>query len=942
MSGWRHDRLGSEIDRAAPLRFTFDGRNIRGFAGDTLASALLASGERVLGRSFKYHRPRGLWGLGADEPNAIFDLRHKGISLTNARATLTAAQDGMVVSSVNAFPSARGDLFRGLDLLHRVLPAGFYYKTFMRLPWKFYEPMIRRMAGLGQVDPAYAPPADTRQVSARCDVLVIGGGAAGLAAARSAAEAGKTVWLVDEARALGGSLRWRDGQIDGAPWQAFAAATRQAVEAAGGRVLCDTTLWGAFDHGTFAAWQRGAPDTHWRLRADRCILAAGGIERPVWFAGNDRPGVMSAEAALHHLQLYGAVPGRKILLATGHDAARPVAEALRAAGAEVTVIDARPDAPDLDGIALHKGARIEAAIGRQGVTGARVGGKAMDCDTILCAGGTTPSVHLWCQAGGKLDWDDARDMLVPRPGTAPMAVVGAACGTLDLDAAVAEGLAAGAGEDRVTSMSAPVARVAQRPDPSLPGRQWVDFQNDVTVKDVGLAAREGFTSVEHLKRYTTLGMATDQGRTSNFAGLAAMAALTGRTIPDTGTTTFRPPFQPVPLGALAGPARGALYHPLKRLALEDAHRAEGARFREYGGWLRPAVYGDGDETARAEAEALIARRHVGIYDASPLGKLEVIGPGAAELLDFTGYVRMSTVKPGRARYGFMLSETGIVYDDGVVLRLADDHFVVSASSSHVDGVRYRLEDARQDRIGRGRVFIHDVTQGFTTLTVTGPKARALCAAAGLGLPELPHMGVGEGQFQGAPMRVARISFTGDMSYELSVPNRLAEPLRAALSAALPGQGGAWIGLEAVMILRAEKGFIVIGKDTDGLTMPHDLGWAGPRDKREDEYLGKRSLFTPEASAPGRRQLVGLKVPPGGSPIATGSHLVPTAGPRRSLGFVTSSHVSPILNRPIALALLEDGHARIGETVRLFNDGIVREAEVTPPCAFDPKGDRLRG
>ncbi len=943
MSGWRHPDLGAEIDRSKPLRFTFDGQTIEGFEGDTLASALLASGHRILGRSFKYHRPRGLWGMGADEPNAVFDVRHKGIHWPNARATLTYAQDGMRVASVNAWPNARRDLFGVMDFAQRFLPAGFYYKTFMRLPWRFYEPLIRRMAGLGRVDPDFAPAADSVQVAAACEVLVIGAGPAGLAAARSAAETGRVVWLVEDARHLGGALRRRGGEIEGTPWRDLASQTQKTVKRAGGRVLTDTTLWGAFDHGTFAAWQRGPHHRHWRIRAERCILAAGGIERPLWFANNDLPGILSAEAALHHLHAHGAVPGKKILLATATDNSYPVAKALVDAGADVTLIDSRNDTPGLEGVTHMAGARIEAALGRHGVTGATVSGKHFDCDTILCAGGTTPTVHIWCQAGGKLDWDEDRDMLVPRPGTAPMTVVGAARGTLDLATALQEGKGAGAGGDPAgDTFPASDPATPFRPDTSLPGRQWVDLQNDVTLKDVGLAAREGFTSVEHLKRYTTLGMATDQGRTSNFGGLAAMATLTNRTIPETGTTTYRPPFQPVPLSAIAGPARGALYHPLKRLALEASHRAAGARFREYGGWLRPAVYGVGDEATLAQQEALAARKTVGVYDASPLGKLDVIGPDAAKLLDFAGYIRMSTLKPGRARYGFMLSETGIVYDDGVVLRLSDTHFVVSASSSHVDGVRGRLEDARQDRIGRGQVFVHDVTQGFVTLTVTGPKARAVCGAAGIALPDLAHMGVAEIAYKGGKMRVARVSFTGDMSYELSVPTELADTLRADLDRALTGAEGRWIGLEAVMILRAEKGFIVIGKDTDGQTMPQDLSWGGPRTKRADEYLGKRSLFTPAAIQDTRRQLVGLRVPEGGSVIETGAHLIPNHGPRRSLGFVTSSYFSPNLGRPVALALLENGHAKIGAEVRLFNDGLIRVAEVTPPCAFDPKGERLNG
>ncbi len=943
MSGWRHDRLGSEIDRERPVRFTFDGQAVDGFAGDTLASALLASGHRVLGRSFKYHRPRGLWGIGAEEPNAVLDLRDGDSFKPNSRATLIALRDGMDARSVNAWPDARRDVFGAMDLLHRFIPAGFYYKTMIRLPWKWYEPMIRRAAGLGRVDGEYAPPADSVHQVAACDVLVIGSGPAGLAAAQAAARRGNTVWLVEDALHLGGALRWRGGEIDGAPWTDFAESARAAVEKAGGRVLTNTTLWGAFDHGAFAAWERGVTDRLWHIRTQRTILAAGAVERPLWFANNDRPGVMSAEAALFYLNCHGVLPGRRILLATAHDRSYPVARALAEAGAEVTIADAREDAPDTGGLDQVTGAQLTAAVGRKSVVAAMLNGRRVACDTILCSGGMTPTVHLWCQVGGKLDWDEGRDMLVPRVGTSDMQVVGAASGTLDLAAALAEGHAAGGNNGPVPrAETGATGGVAIRPDPALPGRQWIDMQNDVTLKDVALAAREGFVSVEHLKRYTTLGMATDQGRTSNFAGLAAMSALTGKSIPETGTTTYRPPFQPVPLTAIAGRYRGDLYHAPRRLALEEAYRAAGARFREYGGWLRPSIYGWGDEAKVAFDEAKAARETVAIFDASPLGKLEAIGPAAAELLDFTGYVRMSTLKSGRARYGFMLSESGIVYDDGVVLRLDDTRFIVSASSSHVDGVRFRMEDARQNRIGRDRVFIHDVTQALVTLTVTGPQSRAVLQEAGIKVPDIPHMGVSETVLDGSALRVARISFTGDMSFELSVPVRAAETLRARLEAARAKLNGRWIGLEALMILRAEKGYILIGKDTDGLSMPHDLGWGGPRDKRADEYLGKRALFTPAANSETRRQLVGLSLPPGAAPLATGSHLIPDSGLRRSLGFVTSSYHSPALGHPIALALLEAGRAKIGQSARVFDNGKLRDALITDPCAFDPKGDRLDG
>lgn len=950
MTGWRHDMVGPAVDRTKPLSFSFDGVPLSGFAGDTLASALLASGPRVLGRSFKYHRPRGLWGMGGEEPNAIFDVTEGGSTTPNTRATLQPLRDGMILKSVNTAPDAARDRGGFLDLAARFLPGGFYYKTFMAGGWMRWEPMIRRMAGLGRLDPEYRPPADIPQVNGHCDLLVIGAGPAGLAAARAAAQAGRAVWLVEEAGAPGGSLRWRGGMIDGGDWRDFCRDTLDAVTAAGGRILMATTLWGGFDHGLFAAWERreAAPDRHWRIRAHETVLAAGAIERPLWFANNDLPGIMSAEAALHYLALYGAVAGRRILLATGNDASYPVAAALAQAGCHVTLADARDAAPaPPEGVAHMNGARLTRARGRRAVTAAVIAGDRIAADTILVSGGYTPSVHLHCQIGGKLDWDPASDSLVPRPGSSPMRVAGAAKGSFGLARALEEGHAAGGGTGAAPQASgADWQLMPMRPDPALPGRQWIDPQNDVTLKDVKLAGQEGYRSVEHLKRYTTLGMATDQGRNANFAGLAAMAALTGRSIAETGTTTYRPPFAPVPLGVIAGPRRGTLFNAPRRLSLEAVHAGQGAAFRDYGGWLRPSAYGPGEEAELARQEALAARENVGLYDASPLGKIEVIGPGAADLLDYCGYVRLSTLKPGRARYGFVLNETGIVHDDGVVFRLAEDRFIVSASSSHVASVRRILEEIRQDVFDPGRSYIHDVTAGSVTLTVTGPGARTLLQAAGL--PEvirddaaMPHMSVMETVWNGCNLRAARVSFTGDRSYELTVAARYGAALHRALEAARASRGGRWIGMEAVMILRAEKGFILIGKDTDGLTMPQDLGWGGPREKRRDEYLGRRSLFTPEARAETRRQLVGLRVE-GGVPLPTGAHLVPLEGQRRSLGFVTSSCFSPVLNRPIALALLEAGRARIGQEIGTFHMGETGRAMVCESCAFDPAWERLNG
>ena len=931
MTGFRLETGGTAIDRAHALPFTFDGRPLIGLAGDTIASALLASGVRIVGRSFKYHRPRGIWGAGVEEPNAIVDVRHGGRTTPNVRATTEPLAAGMEVRSVNAAPDAERDRAGLIDLVAPFLPAAFYYKSLMWPAWERFEPRIRAMAGLGRLDPDHDPDPAPPARNETCDLLVIGAGPAGLAAADAGARAGRRVILAESDGALGGALRHRGGAVDGAPWTGWAAQVRARIEGAGGEVLTSTTAYGAYDHGLVCLWQR--PDRQWRVRPAETVLAAGAIERPLVHPDNDRPGVMSADAALRHLVLHAALPGRRIVVATVTDGAYPVAAAMVAAGAEVVLLDAREDGPEAL-CTVRRGVSPEAVHGRRGVQAVRAGGDWLPADALLVSGGWTPTVHLHSQARGKLRYREDIAALVPdeAPGGG-LPTAGAARGTYGLAEALAEGWAAGGGTGPApAARSAPCAVAAAWPDPQAKGRSWIDFQNDVTLKDVALAHREGFESVEHLKRYTTLGMATDQGRTSNMNGLAAMAALRGLPLEAVGTTTFRPPFVPVPLPVIAGGRRAAQFEPLARLPLEAAHRAAGADMREYGGWSRPADYGD------AAAEARTARGTAGLFDASPLGKIEVLGPGAAELVDFNSYNRLSTLTPGRVRYGLMLTEGGTVYDDGVTLRLAKDRFVVSCSSGHVAGVRMRLEEWRQVRFDPRRTAIHDQTAAWTTLTVTGPRARALLAAAGMNVPDMPHMAVRETDWDGTPLRVARVSFTGDVSFELSVAVPAAPALRAALDRGRAAVDGTWIGMEAMLALRAEKGFVVVGKDTDGATMPPDLGMTGPRDRRRDEYVGKRSLALPEARREGRRRLVGLRVSNGAASLPVGAHVV-VGTPRRSAGFVTSSHVGPALRRPVALGLVSDALA-VGAEVMLLHLGAELRATLVPPCALDPEGGRL--
>jgi sarcosine oxidase subunit alpha len=931
---------GGIIDRDRPITFTFDGRKVRGFTGDTLASALLANDIKLVGRSFKYHRPRGIWGAGSEEPNALVDVIGAGAATINNRATVIEAKDGLVARSVNNTPDAASDTSAYLDRFSRFIPAAFYYKTFMFPNWHLFEPRIRAMAGLGTMDHSWKKSGLAAQINAHCDLLVVGGGHAGIAAALEAARAGRRVMLVDERAELGGALLHRDraAAIEGKAADAWVAAATAELASLGVTVLTGTTAFGIYDHNQIGLNQRhadGSLDTLWRVRPKEIVLATGAIERPLPFANNDLPGVMSADAALVYVRRYGVVVGREIVIASNNSSTAEVGHALAEAGAKVTIVDMRGDATvpakfQHANLKLISGQRVVEASGSKGVTGAVLDdGTRLPCDALLVSGGWTPTIHLYGQAKGKLRWDEALQAFVPGLEVEGVRVVGAADGQFTL----------GGGTDSTYFIS------PAWPEPGQKGRVWIDFQNDVTAKDVELAARENFQSVEHLKRYTTLGMATDQGKTSNLNGLALMAGITGRTIPDVGTTTYRPPFTPVPIASFAGKRSGILFNPVRRLPLESSHRDDGATFQEYGGWLRPAFYGKGDVETEMQREAYEARQSVALFDGSTLGKIEVIGPQAAEFLDFIFYNTVSTLAPGKCRYCFILTESGVVYDDGVLVRLAPDHFIVSCSSSHVAGVHALLEDWRQDRFDRTKVYIHNATPNYATMTLTGPRSRELLEAtsvrADISDANLPHMAMTEGRFRDEIVRVARVSFTGDRSYELSIRADKAEGLWKHLKALGRDFNASLLGSEALLLLRAEKGYIICGKDTDGATRPRDLGLTGPLKNKKVEFLGRRSLLLDEAQAEDRKEFVGLEVADGGPMLVAGAHGVETAnGKHRSIGYVTSSYMSPNLKRPIGLGLIERGMSRHGEVIDVRHMGEIRKARIVEPCAFDKEGARL--
>ncbi|GHD48758.1 sarcosine oxidase subunit alpha [Thalassobaculum fulvum] len=998
---------GGAIDRRRPLAFRFDGREYRGYAGDTLASALLANGVRVVGRSFKYHRPRGVLTAGPEEPNALVELRGGARIEPNTRATMVELFHGLEATSQNRWPSLRFDALEVNDLLSRFLVAGFYYKTFMGFPgWHFWEQRIRAAAGMGR-GTTEPDPDGYETMNAHCDVLVVGGGPAGLAAALAAGRTGARVMLLEETDGLGGRLRSDRETLNGTPAMRWAeAAAFELVDLPEVTVLTRTTGFGIYDGNVVGAVERVAdhlpvPPAHmvrqrlWHIRPRRVIVAAGAIERPLVFGGNDRPGVMQAGAVRTYLNRYAVAPGRQAVVVANNDDGYRTALDLAAAGIHVAqVVDTRSAgrgewwrrAVDA-GLDVVDRAAVTNAYGRMGLVGCDVtrldgnggtagNGRFVPCDLIASSGGWTPSIHLHSHAGGKAEWDDAIAAFVPGPGRAGVTTIGAAAGRFALSDCLADGFRVGAeaardcGFGSGTAPDAPVADEASVAPlqaiwsvPGTPGRKvkrFVDHQDDVTVEDIELAHREGFVSVEHLKRYTTLGMGTDQGKTSNTAGHALMAGLRGRPIPAVGTTTFRPPYTPVAMGAFAGRAAGRHLAPIRRTALHDWHAANGVVFVEAGPWLRPQYYLRPGETNSREAmdraiteEVVATRTRVGISDVSSLGKIDVQGPDAAEFLNrvyCNGFARLPV---GKARYGLMLREDGLVDDDGTTSRLADTHFLMTTTTVHAAEVLADLEWYLQVVWPELDVRVSSVTEQWAGMALAGPRARDVLAAAldpgtaDVSNEALPFLGVTTtATVRGVPVRIFRISFSGELGYEVNAPADWGIDVWEALMHAGEPHGIRPYGLEAMGIMRIEKGHVA-GAELDGRTTPDDLG-LGRMASTAKWYVGRGMLGKPAYTDPDRPKLVGLVPVDGRTRIRAGAILVadpdaPTPIPK--LGHVTSSaYLSPTVGHPISLALLARGRERIGEEVwAVFPTRSQRiRARVTEPCFVDPEGEKLHG
>ena len=962
---------GTWIDRARTVHFEFNRQRYSGYQGDTLASALLANGVQLVGRSFKLHRPRGIYSAGIEEPTGIVDVGRGARRVPNVRATERIISEGLVAKSVNCWPSVNVDAGAINSWFAAALPAGFYYKTFKWPNWHFFEPSIRRMAGLGRI--ADAPDPDRyEEVAITAEVLVIGAGIAGLSAAVAAASAGAHVVVLAAGTEFGGPLGWRgDGRVQD-------LVTR--AERLGIKILPRTMAFGIYDHNLVCARQKLsadslAPDADpelrerlWKIRARSIIAATGAFQRPMVFPDNDRPGVMLAGAAEKFLGAFGVACGSRVVIAANSDSAYGTAKNLQAAGIEIAaVVDLRPESAvqyDTEGrrsfnvfyessIVSVTGSRAVRACSIKPVVRSRFPLNHLECDLILSAGGWAPAVHLHSQAGGKLRWIEESAMFVPNSAAPGLISVGACAGVMVAEAAI----------DHAASVGTALAHRNPPPAPTVGGagislgnthvegsggKQFIDLQNDVTASDIALAARENYRSVEHLKRYTTTGMGTDQGKTSNINALVEMGARTGRAVSEVGTTRFRPPFAPVSLGVIAGGRVGRRYRPLKALPAESWHEARGATFEEYGGWWRPAAYPRAGETVEAAAvrEAAATRRHAGIFDGSPLGKLEVFGPDAAAFLDRMYVGTMSTLPLGRARYGLLLNEHGVVVDDGIVARLSDQLFWVNTTSGGAERTAASFEEWLQCEHLDLQVLVTPVTSSWANVTVAGPKAWRWLNAAGFDQSfaplNTPHMSIRDGQWEGTKVRVLRASFSGELGYEINVPVEQSETAFNRLWELAATFEAVAYGVEALQILRLEKGYIHIGTDTDGTTLPNDIGFGRAIDRKASDFVGRRSLSRPATSDADRFQLVALVPADGKTRLPVGAHIAASRPPTITEGHITSSAFSPALGYPIALAMLARGDSRIGERIRVHHLGSSMEANVAKAPLFDATGERLDG
>ncbi|MGR3512560.1 MAG: sarcosine oxidase subunit alpha family protein [Paracoccaceae bacterium] len=969
------------IDRSAPVTFRFDGKRVDGFAGDTVASALLANGVRLMGRSFKYHRPRGVVTAGSDEPNALISVG-PGIDIApNTRATVQEIYPDLIARSQNRWPSLKFDAMAVNDLVSPFLAAGFYYKTFMwpRAFWEgLYEPIIRRAAGLGALSGA-PDPDRSEKAYAHCDLLVIGAGPAGLMAALTAAEAGADVILATEETRVGGRLLSETESVggeSGVDWADTVAARLAAMPNV--RMMARTTVTGVYDNGTYGALERVGlhlapggdlpPTCFWRIVAKRAVLAAGALERMIAFPMNDRPGIMSAAAVRTYLNRYGVSAGKKVAVFGNNDDAHRTAADLSAAGVKVAaLIDTRAEAVSAGDWPFYPGAEVidtQGRLGLEGITIKKPDGHRLriGADVLAVSGGWNPGVHLTCHMNGRPVWQEEIAAFVPVEGAVPgLAACGAAAGVFTTGGCLADGVrVAGEALEDLGIMRKPVDVPEADETPcsltpkwavEAPGRAWLDLQNDVTTKDIGIAAKENFRSVEHMKRYTTQGMATDQGKGSNVIALALLADATGRTIPETGTTTFRPPYVPVAISSMGAGHAGKGFAPERFTTSHAASVKMGAPMIEAGLWYRPSYYPEpGEETwlESCNREALMVRRAVGVVDVSTLGKIDIQGPDAGAFLDFVYTNTFSTLKEGRVRYGLMLREDGHVMDDGTTARLGPEHYLMTTTTAAAGAVMAHLEFVAQGLRPDLNVRLTSATEHWAQFAVAGPKARDLLDSLvdeDVTDAAWPFMSCAPCHVLGVPARLFRISFSGERGYEIAVPARYGASLYRLLLAQAESLGGGPYGMEALNVLRIEKGFITHA-EIHGRTTAFDIGMQGMMSGKKD-FIGKAAAARPGLVDLARERLVGVRpVDPGHAMTAGGFLFDKGQQPVRvnAQGYLTSVCWSPSCDTHLALGFVKRGPERLGEEMRFVDHlrGLDFAVTLADPVAFDPEGGRVRG
>lgn len=968
---------GGQIDRAKTLNFSFDGKTYQGHPGDTLASALLANGTRLMGRSFKYHRPRGPLTAGSEEPNALVELRAGARQEPNTRATTAELYDGLLAKSQNKIGSLRFDAMAVNDFISPFLTAGFYYKTFMwpAAFWeKIYEPVIRRAAGLGSLSLEDDPDVYDKGFL-HCDLLIIGGGPSGLMAALAAGRSGADVILADEDFRMGGRLNSETfpvGDVSGVDWAAATVAELASMPNV--RLMPRTTVVGGFDHGIYGAVERvsdhliepaeGKPrQIFWRIYTPKTVLAAGAIERPIAFDNNDRPGIMTASALRSYANRFGVAVDQRVLVFTNNDDGHLTAKDLRAKGMKVTVADTRADAPRSFDYEVLKGAQVVGTMGRLGLTFAQVrladgGERTIECGALGVSGGWNPNVHLTCHQRGRPVWNDTLAAFVPNDLPLGMSVAGAASGDLTTAGALLGGARAAQTALGLEGTVPQMPETADMPVNIAPfwhvqgaKRAWVDFQNDVTAKDVKLGHQEGFTSVEHLKRYTTLGMATDQGKTANMGGLAIMAELAGKTITETGTTIFRPPYTPVAIGVLGGRHRGQEFHPTRRTPSHDWATELGAEFVEVGNWMRAQWFPQARETTWRESvdrEVLATRASVGVCDVTTLGKIDVQGADAATFLNMVYCNGFAKLPVGKVRYGLMLREDGIAMDDGTAARLDETHFIVTTTTANALSVYRHMEFVHQCLAPDLDVQLISTTEAWAQYAVAGPNSRKL-------LEKIVDQDISDAAFPfmacanitvcgGLRARLFRISFSGELAFELAVPTAYGDAMIRRIMDAGAEFDVTPYGTEALGVMRIEKGHAA-GNELNGTTTAQNLGMGRMVSTKKDSIGAVLSRREGLNQTDDLRQ-VGVKPVNSNDKVSAGAHLMAANGPvdaAHDQGYTTSACYSPVLGHHIALAFLKDGSNRLGERMRLVSPltGVDVPVEICSPHFVDPEGERLR-